>query len=246
MKKGFLLLYLMFFITSLCQADYIENLTETAHIDWTNGVIRASGVGYASDFSEGTIAEKKLEARQTAKADAIRKLAEAVNNVRVDGKTTVKNFQAQNDIVRTHVSAFVKNCAEKEVKYLPEGKCEVIVEASLNGKGSLSHIIYDNIKIADVSGEFDKPVDKQEVADIEEDAKLAMSVEEKSDVKETVEVKEEPTENDTEVIKKDESAEEATDAKKTEEIKTEVAELKEETETQEEDKVKILYVSGLF
>ena len=139
MNKGLLILCLVMLIAPVAYSDYIEDISEGASVDWTNGLIRARGVGYASEYFEGTAAEKKLQARQAAKTDAIRKLAEAVNQIRVDGKTTIQQFKAISDTVKTKIKGFVKNCAEKEVTYLTDGRCEVLVEASLTGEGSLSY-----------------------------------------------------------------------------------------------------------
>jgi len=165
----FFLVLLTFPFHGFC--DYIENITENAYVDWTNGVIKAKGVGYPSQYSEGTIAQKKLEARQAAKTEALRKLAEAVNRIRIDGKTLVRDFQVKDEAVRSRIQAFVKNCAEKEVTYFPDGKCEVVVEASLTGEGSLSHIIYDNLKVTDLSGKTDKEEAADEAVSVEVDKK---------------------------------------------------------------------------
>ena len=144
-------------------------------------------------------------------------------------------------MVKTHISAFVKNCAEKEVKYLTNSRCEVIVEASLNGEGSLSHIIYDNLSVVDESGE----ADENKVID----AVVAKKPEEDTVTVETVkaEAKEAPEEPE------EQKADDGSDTGKVETAISEVADKKDEVaetaklEDKEEPAKQLpTYVSGLI
>ena len=157
-KKALMFFAVVFLFNFPVCGDLVEKVGKDVFVNWTEGTITATGIGYPSAYSEDANEnEKKLQARQAAKTDAIRKLAEGIGNVRVDGVTVVKDLMKKNDVVRTKIKAFVRNCAEKKVEYLEDGGCKVTVVASLNGKGSLSHIVYDSIEIVDKSKK-EKPV----------------------------------------------------------------------------------------
>lgn len=81
--------------------------TDYGVIDWTTGMVRVIGMGASP--ANGTLAQKKLLARLAAKTDALRRLAECINGVRVDGETLMRDLVVVNDDVRTAVSGLVKN-----------------------------------------------------------------------------------------------------------------------------------------
>jgi len=80
--------------------------TEFARINWTDDYVEASGQAVAPTGKEKT-AQGKLLARRGAIVDLQRNLLEAIQGVRVDAKTTMTDFMA-NDTVRTEVQGLIK------------------------------------------------------------------------------------------------------------------------------------------
>lgn len=80
--------------------------TESARINWTESYIEARGQAVPPTGKEKT-AQGKLLARRGAIVDLQRNLLEYLQGVRVDARTTVKDFMAT-DIVRTEVQGIVK------------------------------------------------------------------------------------------------------------------------------------------
>ncbi len=80
--------------------------TEFARINWTDDYVEASGQAVAPTGKEKT-AQGKLLARRGAIVDLQRNLLEAIQGVRVDAKTTMTDFMA-NDTVKTEVQGLIK------------------------------------------------------------------------------------------------------------------------------------------
>ena len=81
--------------------------TERARIDWTEGYIEAQGEAVAPAGKADT-AQGKLLARRGAVVDLQRNLLEFLQGVRVDSRTTMRDFMAS-DVVRTEVQGMIKN-----------------------------------------------------------------------------------------------------------------------------------------
>lgn len=172
MKKTFFFLLVAFFAISAYltaafseqAADCVESF-DKGNIDWTTGIIRATGIGLAPADSQSK-AQAKLAAQRAAKVDAYRRLAEIVQGVRVSSETTVQNFMLKDTTINTRVSGFIKGARETEIKYYADGAAEVTIEASLNGKGGLADIILPALSEVRVT-EVDEPLVKEEAKPIE-------------------------------------------------------------------------------
>lgn len=101
-------------------------------INWTDGLITVTGVGVQPET--GSVAQKRMMAYRAAIADAYRKLAEAVDGVRIDAQTTVKNYATESDVVRTQVSGLIKGAQAGKPVYKPDGSVEVSLTLDLLGK----------------------------------------------------------------------------------------------------------------
>jgi hypothetical protein len=101
--------------------------------DWAKQVLRATGQGVPPEEADSE-AQGKLLARRAAESDAKRKLAEMLDGVHIDSKTTVKDFVTQSDEIKTSVGAFVGGCKVVKERTLEDGiTVEVEVELSLEG-----------------------------------------------------------------------------------------------------------------
>lgn len=88
---------------------------------------------WAAGADDTTKAQNKLLALRAARADAMRKLAERIKGLHITSQTTVKDFVAESDTIRTAVDAFLVGIREKEgsAKFLADGSAQVTLEVSL-------------------------------------------------------------------------------------------------------------------
>ncbi|MFB3894751.1 MAG: LPP20 family lipoprotein [bacterium] len=95
-------------------------------------VIRATGLGAPPPIRPGTPpGQVRLLAERAAKADAYRNLLERVKGVRVEGETTVQDFVAKSDIVRTRVDGVLRGARVISSRVLPDKTYEVILEVRI-------------------------------------------------------------------------------------------------------------------
>jgi hypothetical protein len=76
-------------------------------------------------------AQVKLMARRAAKVDALRNLLEVIYGLQIDGRTTVRDFVTQSDVIRARISATVQGARETNYQVQPDGTAEVTVEVTL-------------------------------------------------------------------------------------------------------------------
>ena len=89
----------------------------------------ALGQGALADQKK---AQNKLLAYRAARADAIRKLAERIQGLRITSETTVKDFVTQSDTIKTGVYAFLSGMKEVDKpQYMEDGTCSVTLEVAL-------------------------------------------------------------------------------------------------------------------
>lgn len=82
--------------------------------------------------------------KRAAKGVALRNLLEALQGVRVDSTTTIKNYMVDNDEIRVQVSGIIEDAKVVSQKALPDGAYETTVEMKLTG--SFSDIILPDKK----------------------------------------------------------------------------------------------------
>ena len=69
--------------------------------------------------------QARLMAKRAAISDAQRNLAEIIYGVRLDSKTTVRNFVTENDQIRTRIHAVLRGATVLDTKWNPDGTCSV-------------------------------------------------------------------------------------------------------------------------
>ena len=87
-------------------------------------------VSFAADTGAQTDPQIRLMAKRAAKADALRNLAETIYGVRVDSRTTVRDFVTQSDVVRASLNSVIQGAREVDYVERPDGTAEVTVEIS--------------------------------------------------------------------------------------------------------------------
>jgi hypothetical protein len=108
-------------------------------INWTTGRLTASGIGVPGD--RGNMAYRRALSSRAATADAYRRFAGALDMVRVDANTRLKDLAISDDSLRTRLNDFVKGAKVLETNYWPDGSAEVVLGADLRGASSLASLV---------------------------------------------------------------------------------------------------------
>lgn len=90
--------------------------------------ILTSGFAQESPKKVATEAQAKAMARRAAIADGYRQLAEIVNGIQLDSRTTVRNFITENDEINSRVKAVIRGARIVDTEYLEDGTCKVRME----------------------------------------------------------------------------------------------------------------------
>lgn len=124
---------------NLEEADSLVVVSESnGSIDWSNGVVQATGMGFPSpDVGNARLAEEG--AKRAATVVARRNLLEIVQGIVVDSHTVVKNFMVEQDIINNKVQGIVKNSQVVKEERLPDGGYRVTLQMPL--KGELSSLV---------------------------------------------------------------------------------------------------------
>ena len=109
-----------------------ETITEYGVADWTNGVVRARGLGFPPKESVNALHAKTMTKR-AAHSVALRNLLETVKGVRVDSKTTIRNYMLASDEITIVINGMVEGAKIVHEQELPDGTYEVTLEMDLKG-----------------------------------------------------------------------------------------------------------------
>jgi hypothetical protein len=115
------------------ESGHLVNTTPNGKVDWTTGIATAQGIGIPPKSSANPLQAKGMT-RKAAWSVALRNLLEVVKGVHVDSTTTVTDYVATNDEVRTKVEGFVKGARVVKEQELPDGSFETTVEMKLGGE----------------------------------------------------------------------------------------------------------------
>jgi len=118
--------------------NVVEEMGANGKIDWTKGIIMATGIGAPPERYYGKPQARPMALR-AAQLDAYRNLLETVKGVRIDSQTTVENYVAQSDVIRSKVEGIVKGARIIKKEYLSDGTVEVTVAMKLHG--NFAHLI---------------------------------------------------------------------------------------------------------
>ena len=100
--------------------------------DWIG--LTESAIGNAAvDKENPNAAQAKLMAFRAAELDARRKISEKIQGLAITSRTSVRNFMAQNDTIRTAMIDYQMGASvvEGSQKVLPDGTAQVTVEIPL-------------------------------------------------------------------------------------------------------------------
>lgn len=126
---------LMFFATGGWGAEgqnVVQQIADNGSIDWTEGVIQATGIGAPPEKFYGKPQAVPMAVR-AAQLDAYRRLLEVTKGVRVDSQTVVEDDAVKSDIINSQVEGMVKGAQIVKKEYLSDGSVEVTLQMSLRG-----------------------------------------------------------------------------------------------------------------
>jgi hypothetical protein len=119
--------------------ELVEELEPGVRINWTTGRLTASGVGSPTD--RGPAVYRRQLARRAALADAYRRLAAALELLRVDTNTRLKDLAVVDDALRARLNDFVKAGRLLETNHWPDGSTELVLGVDLLGDRSLAGLV---------------------------------------------------------------------------------------------------------
>lgn len=123
--------------------DLIEQSLKGS-INWSEGVVQAVGIGAPSEKHYGKPSARPMALR-AAKLDAMRNILEAINGVRIDGSTIVRDYAVESDIIRSKVEGMIQGAEVVKQEYLSDGTIEITMAMSLRG-GFSQLVLPDEIK----------------------------------------------------------------------------------------------------
>ncbi len=119
-------------MTSAQMGGVVEPSGQDGAIDWTKGVVTATGFG-APPATAVNAAQARALAERAAFLVATRNLLEVVKGIRVDSATLVENMIVSSDVIKTEVSGFVQGAQIIKKQVSPDGSVQVTVAMKLNG-----------------------------------------------------------------------------------------------------------------
>lgn len=125
----------------------VDQVGAYGSINWEQGAVEAIGTGIPSRLAKSP-AQARLMARRAAIVNAQRNLLETIEAVKVTAETTVQNFEATSDTVRTQVTGIVKGAKITDEQLLADGSYQITLRIDLFDRGGLTEIITDAIKPA--------------------------------------------------------------------------------------------------
>ncbi len=123
--------------------DLVEQMLKGS-INWSEGVVQAVGIGAPSEKHYGKPSARPMALR-AAKLDAMRNILEAINGVRIDGSTIVRDYAVESDIIRSKVEGMIQGAEVVKQEYLSDGTIEITMAMSLRG-GFSQLVLPDEIK----------------------------------------------------------------------------------------------------
>jgi hypothetical protein len=126
MRKLLVVIALISFVAILVSCETSPDYRSDA------AFIRAAGYGAPPPLRPGVPpGQVRLMAERAAKADAYRNLLERVKGVRVEGETTVQDYIARNDVIRTRVDGVLRGARIIRSRVMPDKTYEVELEVRI-------------------------------------------------------------------------------------------------------------------
>ena len=116
---------------TLLGQGYVQQMGTTGNVNWTQQVIRCTGIGGPNPNLPMTA--QRAGALRAAKVDALRNLLETIKGVTLSSETMVENSILVSDVIRTRVEGALRGFRVVDTRYMSTGDVEVDVEVPLTG-----------------------------------------------------------------------------------------------------------------
>ncbi len=110
---------------------YVQQAGQSGAIDWSQQVIRATGIGAPNPNLP--MAAQRAGALRAAKLDALRNLLEIVKGMYLTSETTVEDAMISSDVISTRVDGAIRGFRVVDTRYMTTADVEVDVEVPLTG-----------------------------------------------------------------------------------------------------------------
>ncbi len=110
---------------------YVQQVSGTGNINWTQQVIRCTGIGAPNPNLPQ--AAQRASALRVAKTDALRNIIETVKGINLTSETVVENAMLVSDVIRTQVEGAIRGYRIVDTRYMSTGDVEVDVEVPMTG-----------------------------------------------------------------------------------------------------------------
>jgi hypothetical protein len=124
------------------QANDVQCVGKQGRIDWTKGVLYATGLG-AMSKREPNQAKAYLRARGFAKLDALRNLLMVVDHVRIDSHTVGADYETVSDEIKAEVQGIVRGAqvvSERTIPINGSTMIEVTVATAMYGDQGIANV----------------------------------------------------------------------------------------------------------
>ncbi|MDH3382009.1 MAG: hypothetical protein OEL54_04850 [Flavobacteriaceae bacterium] len=138
-------------------------------LDWTNGIIYATGEGAPSDKAKNS-SQKRLSARRAAEVIAQRNLLTMIEETNISSSTTVKMGMVENDEIKSSISGKLKQFEKIDEKVKSDGSVVVTLKMYLK---DIMSVFYNNEQFKEKSSQTSQkqvavvaqpvPIEKKEV-----------------------------------------------------------------------------------
>src|SRR5512145_2497190 len=116
--------------TKIIDSKVTDKVGDKGLVNFEDGYIEAVGTGAPSEQHYGKPQARPMALR-AAQVDAYRNLLEIVQGVKIDSKTTIKDFVTESDVINTAISGMVKGAQIVKKEYLSDGTVEVTLRMPL-------------------------------------------------------------------------------------------------------------------
>ncbi len=110
----------------------LEMVTPDGRVDWTAGVVQATGIGMPPNNFSNKFQANEL-ARVAAWNVALKNLLKMVKGISVDSATTISDYMTSDDLFRAKIEGLVKDARIVREEARPNGWFQVTVEMKTRG-----------------------------------------------------------------------------------------------------------------
>ncbi|HEY9766328.1 MAG TPA: hypothetical protein V6C82_08175 [Chroococcales cyanobacterium] len=120
---------------AIVNPELIERI-EGAEVNWTKGMIKATGVGIAPE--RGALSQRRALARRDAYQDAYQSLSDSLEPIRVNGDSALRDLLVGDEGLKLHLNELVRDAEIGDARLLPDGSVEVALSLPLYGASGLA------------------------------------------------------------------------------------------------------------